>query len=88
MPKHYHTLNPFDWMEAISLQGKANFFERRVGEYQKSGEASTQLLFACRHYDESQVPMARLAHRSLHAMQAQLDDYTVVLRCHVLHNPR
>merc|ERR1719461_1843002 len=29
--------NPFDWMEMISLQGKTNFFERRVGEYQKSG---------------------------------------------------
>jgi ribonucleoside-diphosphate reductase subunit M2 len=29
--------NPFDWMELISLQGKTNFFERRVGEYQKSG---------------------------------------------------
>ena len=28
---------PFDWMELISLQGKTNFFERRVGEYQKSG---------------------------------------------------
>jgi len=29
--------NPFDWMELISLQGKTNFFERRVGEYQKAG---------------------------------------------------
>ena len=27
--------NPFDWMELISLQGKTNFFEKRVGEYQK-----------------------------------------------------
>lgn len=35
--KLYNTRNPFDWMEAISLQGKTNFFERRVGEYQKSG---------------------------------------------------
>lgn len=33
MEKHYHTANPFDWMELISLEGKANFFERRVGEY-------------------------------------------------------
>ena len=24
---------PFDWMEAISIQGKTNFFEKRVGEY-------------------------------------------------------
>merc|ERR1712117_118656 len=28
---------PFDWMELISLQGKTNFFEKRVGEYQKAG---------------------------------------------------
>jgi ribonucleoside-diphosphate reductase beta chain len=35
--KLYHTPNPFDWMELISLQGKTNFFEKRVAEYQKSG---------------------------------------------------
>jgi len=35
--KYYHTQNPFDWMELISLQGKTNFFEKRVGEYQKAG---------------------------------------------------
>lgn len=36
-PKHYNTENPFEWMELISLEGKTNFFERRVGEYQKLG---------------------------------------------------
>ncbi len=36
-PKVYHTANPFPWMDLISLQGKTNFFEKRVGEYQKSG---------------------------------------------------
>ena len=35
--KYYHTSNPFDWMDIISLQGKTNFFEKRVGEYQKAG---------------------------------------------------
>lgn len=35
--KYYHTQNPFDWMDIISLQGKTNFFEKRVGEYQKAG---------------------------------------------------
>jgi ribonucleoside-diphosphate reductase beta chain len=35
--KAYNATNPFDFMELISLQGKTNFFERRVGEYQKSG---------------------------------------------------
>jgi len=33
----YGTKNPFDWMDMISLEGKTNFFEKRVGEYQKSG---------------------------------------------------
>lgn len=44
--KHYHTVNPFEWMEMISLQGKTNFFEKRVGEYAKSGvgvDASQQV---------------------------------------------
>lgn len=35
--KAYNTENPFDWMELISLEGKTNFFEKRVSEYQKSG---------------------------------------------------
>ena len=35
--RHYNTNNPFEWMEMISLQGKTNFFEKRVGEYSKSG---------------------------------------------------
>jgi len=36
-PKLYRATNPFDFMELISLQGKTNFFEKRVGEYQKAG---------------------------------------------------
>jgi len=35
--KVFGSANPFDWMELISLQGKTNFFEKRVGEYQKAG---------------------------------------------------
>ena len=35
--KLYNATNPFPWMEMISMQGKTNFFEKRVGEYQKSG---------------------------------------------------
>src|SRR5689334_6761068 len=35
--KVYNATNPFDFMEMISLQGKTNFFEKRVGEYQKAG---------------------------------------------------
>ena len=31
--KHYKVENPFEWMEMISLQGKTNFFEKRVSEY-------------------------------------------------------
>jgi ribonucleoside-diphosphate reductase subunit M2 len=36
-PKLYNTDNPFDWMNLISLQGKTNFFEKRVAEYSKAG---------------------------------------------------
>ncbi len=39
-PKVYGTTNPFPWMEMISLQGKTNFFEKRVGDYQKAGVMS------------------------------------------------
>ncbi|KFD51494.1 hypothetical protein M514_07707 [Trichuris suis] len=35
--KIYNSENPFDFMEMISLEGKTNFFERKVGEYQKCG---------------------------------------------------
>tara|TARA_B100001287_G_scaffold276502_2_gene287595 strand:- start:2553 stop:3518 length:966 start_codon:yes stop_codon:yes gene_type:complete len=35
--KLYNVEMPFPWMEMISMQGKTNFFEKRVGEYQKSG---------------------------------------------------
>jgi ribonucleoside-diphosphate reductase subunit M2 len=40
-PKLFHATNPFDWMELISLQGKTNFFEKRVGDYQKAGVMSS-----------------------------------------------
>ncbi len=36
----FNTKNPFEWMELISLEGKTNFFEKRVSEYQKSGVLS------------------------------------------------
>jgi ribonucleoside-diphosphate reductase beta chain len=35
--KEFNVANPFDFMDMISLQGKTNFFEKRVGEYQKAG---------------------------------------------------
>ena len=35
--KLYNTKNPFDFMDMISLEGKTNFFEKRVGDYQKAG---------------------------------------------------
>lgn len=36
----YRAENPFDFMENISLEGKTNFFEKRVGEYQRMGVMS------------------------------------------------
>ena len=46
-PKLYATSNPFEFMDLISLQGKSNMFERRVGEYAKAGVGSdiTQAVF-------------------------------------------
>ena len=35
--KVYNATNPFEFMDMISLQGKTNFFEKRVSEYQKAG---------------------------------------------------
>jgi ribonucleoside-diphosphate reductase beta chain len=37
----YNSSNPFDFMDMISLQGKTNFFEKRVAEYQKAGVMNT-----------------------------------------------
>lgn len=38
-PKKYETKNPFDWMNMIGMEGKANFFEKKVGDYQRAGIA-------------------------------------------------
>ena len=43
LPKMFNTSNPFDFMDMISLEGKTNFFERRVSEYQKAGVATDQV---------------------------------------------
>ncbi|KAH9977982.1 ribonucleotide reductase small subunit [Lactifluus volemus] len=40
-PKHYNSTNPFDFMDMISLQGKTNFFEKRVSDYSKAGVKTT-----------------------------------------------
>jgi ribonucleotide reductase beta subunit family protein with ferritin-like domain len=42
VPKYYDVENPFEWMDMISLQGKTNFFEKRVAEYQKAGVGQTK----------------------------------------------
>ena len=41
-PKVYGTANPFDFMDMISLEGKTNFFEKRVSEYKKAGVGESQ----------------------------------------------
>ncbi len=40
--KHFNVPNPFDFMDMISLQGKTNFFEKRVGDYQKAGVMASE----------------------------------------------
>ena len=53
--KLYGVTNPFDFMDMISLQGKTNFFEKRVSDYSKAGvksdsapAADSKLLYVCR----------------------------------------
>ena len=41
LDKIYNAQNPFDWMEAISIQGKTNFFEKRVGEYSNAANPNS-----------------------------------------------
>jgi ribonucleoside-diphosphate reductase subunit M2 len=50
--KVWNTVNPFDWMEMISLQGKTNFFEKRVSEYSKSGVGSDAAAHNVIKFDE------------------------------------
>lgn len=42
LSKAYNSENPFQWMELISITGKTNFFEKRVGDYQKAGVMSSR----------------------------------------------
>ena len=44
--KPFHSSNPFSWMEMISLEGKTNFFEKRVGEYSLANTAKTNDIFS------------------------------------------
>lgn len=43
--KIYNVVNPFDWMELISLEGKTNFFERRLGDYALANKSNADLAF-------------------------------------------
>ena len=43
--KIYNSQNPFDWMEMISIEGKTNFFEKRVGEYALANKEKNASIF-------------------------------------------
>jgi ribonucleoside-diphosphate reductase subunit M2 len=43
--KIYNIVNPFDWMELISLEGKTNFFEKRVGDYALANKTQSKEAF-------------------------------------------
>ena len=49
--KHYKSSNPFDFMEMISLEGKTNFFEKRVGDYSLSSGNKTDEAFSMEDVD-------------------------------------
>ena len=42
LDKIYKVENPFEWMELISVQGKTNFFEKRVGEYSNAANTKAE----------------------------------------------
>jgi ribonucleotide reductase beta subunit family protein with ferritin-like domain len=44
-PKLYNATNPFDFMELISLEGKTNFFEKKVSEYSRPTESVDNVRF-------------------------------------------
>jgi ribonucleotide reductase beta subunit family protein with ferritin-like domain len=43
--KIYNVSNPFPWMELISLEGKTNFFEKRVADYALANKSNTDTAF-------------------------------------------
>ena len=50
-PKIYNSANPFDFMEMISLEGKTNFFEKRVGDYSLSNNDKSEDCFGADEVD-------------------------------------
>ncbi|KAK2741102.1 Ribonucleotide-diphosphate reductase (RNR), small subunit [Onygenales sp. PD_40] len=53
--KFYNSTNPFDFMDNISLAGKTNFFEKRVGDYQKAGVMASTKKEAAVEQTEEQI---------------------------------
>lgn len=54
--KYYGSTNPFDFMDMISLQGKTNFFEKRVSDYSRahidhSNHPSNKILYVVNAYE-------------------------------------
>ena len=43
--KIYNVVNPFDWMELISLEGKTNFFEKKMGDYALANKTKSEDVF-------------------------------------------
>lgn len=50
--KIYNVNNPFEWMDLIGMEGKTNFFEKRVGEYAKANSMASQKDTLCFRLDE------------------------------------
>ena len=49
-PRVYNAKNPFPFMEMLSLQGKTNFFERKVGDYSKSGVSNVEQVGSSKNF--------------------------------------
>ncbi len=70
--KVYGTANPFDFMELISLEGKTNFFERRVGEYSR---AFVALGGAQQHIVSIRISCHRLESSSLYISSGMDEEF-------------
>lgn len=76
--KLYRVTNPFDFMDMISLQGKTNFFEKRVSDYAKAGLNTAERSQSSTENGHSNkylyVPLTSHLNRLLTASYSSLDE--------------
>lgn len=77
--KEYNVTNPFDFMDMISLQGKTNFFEKRVSEYSKANMNMTGSVEKVQS-KELYVPYLRQGHLGKHIAHVPISGSSPIQR--------